>query len=116
LNIAQIHKGDIIRFAYLKGYVVDIDKKEKSLKVRVDALGETPFKIDISMVEEIISHKVIYGVNLYYYEKDIVKTYDFETLKEAKEFIAKNTNKGEDDYTLSKRDRDTHEILEDIII
>jgi hypothetical protein len=116
IKASQLHKGDIVSFSYLQGIITEINKKDNSLLVRVDALGEQPCRIDISMVDEIISYKTIYVVNMYYYKDDEVKSYQFNTEKEARTFIQENTNKGEDDYTLTKRDRDTNEILEDIIL
>ena len=115
MKISQLHIGDIIAFSYLEGKIVEIDRKNHHIKVVVASLGEQPLGIDISLVEKIISPKIVFYVNLYWYEKDQVETYIFHTLKEAREFISKNTNKGEDDYTLTKRDRDTKEILEEYL-
>ena len=116
-TIGKLHKGDYIQTEAGKGYIKKLCRKDNALIVELDYLAEIPAKMSVNQVERIIRPKKLYRLNYYYYESDTVNTYTFNTRKEALAYISKSKETEEaSDYTLALIDRDTQEILEDIII
>lgn len=116
-TIGQLHIGDYIQTEAGKGYIRKLYRKEKELLVELDYLADIPAKISVKLVEKIIRAKRLFRLNYYYYDSDTVNTYTFNTRKEALAYIDNSKETAEaSDYTLALVDRDTWEILEDIII
>lgn len=116
MTIGQLHKGDYIQTEAGKGYILAIFRKSKEVLVALDFLGDIPAKMSVKLVEKIIKAKSLYSVSFYYYKEDDINRYDFSTLKEAKDYLERSKEKDlADSYTLVKRDRDTNEIIEEII-
>lgn len=116
MTIGQLHRGDYIQTEAGKGYILAIYRKTKELLIDLDFLKGLPAKMSVKLVEKIIKAKSLYSVSFYYYEEDNINRYDFNTLKEAKNYLERSKEKEKaDSFTLVKRDRDTNEILEEII-
>lgn len=127
MNIGQLHNGDYIQIDFTrggkefnKGHVVKINKREKTLFIKLEHLQDLPpMKISIENVVKILAPKTFYRAIIYYSCDGDMWENDFNTLKEAKAFIKerltdifKDTNiKG---FDITKRDRESQKVLEDI--
>ncbi len=115
MKIGHLHKGDYIKTRAGAGYIVSINRKNNSLKVKLEALGDMPpASIKAELVEEIIRAKTEFILNLYDYRADSVETYRFNALEDAR---AKKEELYSDKYSaylIFTRDRDTRDFIEEI--
>ncbi len=123
MKIGQLHIEDYVSTIAGNGYITGILRRTKEVRVKLDALsGLPPATMKASLIKKIITPKVIYVVRFYLNAGDQIEDYSFNTLKEANDFLKSNKAKRleaksqlAEPYALTKRDRDTYQILEEII-
>ncbi len=114
MDIKKLHIGDYIKTSIGNGYVKMFSNKENKILFEGDNLKGLPnCWIAQSMVLEIIKAKTIFVVRFLYKDDEII--HEFNSQKDAEQFLKKKKKpKNIIGWDLTKRDRDSFQVLEDL--